>query len=71
MTFTNRVGRDISIKLSSQDEPKVLRASDSRVSFTYRQSGGPDKLQVSGVLCVTLLSTVYHPIEEKLAIIGP
>ncbi|PON47154.1 Vacuolar protein sorting-associated protein, partial [Parasponia andersonii] len=45
-TFTNRVGQDISIKLSSQDEPKVLRASDSRVSFSYRQSGGPDKLQV-------------------------
>ncbi|XP_062073801.1 uncharacterized protein LOC133778015 isoform X2 [Humulus lupulus] len=46
MTFTNRVGQDILVKLSSQDEPKILRASDSRVSFSYRQSGGPDKLQV-------------------------
>ncbi|KAM6557396.1 hypothetical protein CsatB_004415 [Cannabis sativa] len=46
ITFTNRVGQDILVKLSSQDEPKTLRASDSRVSFLYRQSGGPDKLQV-------------------------
>lgn len=46
MTFTNRIGRDMLIKLSSEDEPKVLHASDSRVSFVNRQSGGLDKLQV-------------------------
>ncbi|KAF6135497.1 hypothetical protein GIB67_015350 [Kingdonia uniflora] len=46
MTFTNRTGQDIFLKLSSEDEQKVLRASDSRVSFVYRESGGTDKLQV-------------------------
>ncbi|KAF8380627.1 hypothetical protein HHK36_028116 [Tetracentron sinense] len=46
MTFTNRLGQDIFIKLSSEDEPKVLRTSDSRVSFVYRDTGQPDKLQV-------------------------
>ncbi|OVA12725.1 Pleckstrin homology domain [Macleaya cordata] len=46
MTFTNRIGQDIFIKLSSEDEPKVLRTSDSRVSFVYRKTEGPDKLQV-------------------------
>ncbi|XP_050141691.1 uncharacterized protein LOC126617690 [Malus sylvestris] len=46
MTFTNRLGRDISIKLCSEDEPKILRASDSRVSFVHRESEGHDKLQV-------------------------
>ncbi|KAF9624988.1 hypothetical protein IFM89_016808 [Coptis chinensis] len=46
MTFTNRIGQDIFIKLSSEDEPKVLRVSDSRVSFVYRETGSPEKLQV-------------------------
>ncbi|KAK9266873.1 hypothetical protein L1049_027132 [Liquidambar formosana] len=46
MTFTNRLGQDIFIKQSSEDEPKVLHASDSRISFVYRETGGPDKLQV-------------------------
>ncbi|XP_057978559.1 uncharacterized protein LOC131164992 isoform X2 [Malania oleifera] len=46
MTFTNRLGKDLFIKLSSEDEPKVLRAYDSRVSFVYRETAGPDKLQV-------------------------
>ena len=55
MTFTNRIGQDMLIKLSSEDEPKVLRASDSRVSFVYRQSDGPDKLQVSKLLLVHFL----------------
>ncbi|XP_020979196.1 uncharacterized protein LOC107640015 [Arachis ipaensis] len=45
MTFTNRLGRDIYIKLSTEDEPKVLHASDSRVSFVCR-GNGPEKLQV-------------------------
>jgi vacuolar protein sorting-associated protein 13A/C len=46
MTFTNRLGQDIFIKLSTEDEPKVLRASDSRMSFVCRGAGGPEKLQV-------------------------
>lgn len=46
MTFTNRLGQDIFIKLSTEDEPKVLRASDSRVSFVCRGIGAPEKLQV-------------------------
>ncbi|BFG31191.1 hypothetical protein CerSpe_174650 [Prunus speciosa] len=46
MTFTNRLGQDIYIKLCNEDEPKVLRATDSRVSFVHRKSDGPDKLQV-------------------------
>ncbi|KAJ4957745.1 hypothetical protein NE237_024856 [Protea cynaroides] len=46
MIFTNRLGQNMFVKLSSEDEPKILRASDSRVSFVYRETGGPDKLQV-------------------------
>ncbi|KAI3918587.1 hypothetical protein MKX01_041907, partial [Papaver californicum] len=46
MTFTNRIGQDIFVKLSSEDDPKVLRASDSRVSFVYRKTEGSDRLQV-------------------------
>ncbi|KAK4746515.1 hypothetical protein SAY87_012827 [Trapa incisa] len=46
MTFTNRIGQDIHLKLGNEDEPKVLRASDSRISFMYREMNGPDILQV-------------------------
>ncbi|XP_052881690.1 uncharacterized protein LOC108482794 [Gossypium arboreum] len=46
MTFTNRLGREIYIKLSSEDEPKVLRTSDSRISFLHCENDGIDKLQV-------------------------
>lgn len=46
MTFTNRTGEDIFIKLSTEDEPKVLRASDSRVSFVCRGINENEKLQV-------------------------
>lgn len=52
MTFTNRLGRDVYIKLCGEDEPKVLRPSDSRISFVYRVSDGPNKLQVGGVYVV-------------------
>ncbi|VVA93348.1 unnamed protein product [Arabis nemorensis] len=45
MTFTNRIGEDIYIKLNSADEPKVLHAYDSRVSFVFHPSGR-DELQV-------------------------
>jgi vacuolar protein sorting-associated protein 13A/C len=45
MTFTNRIGEDIYIKLNSADEPKVLHAYDSRVSFVFQPSGR-DELQV-------------------------
>ncbi|CAN4127752.1 unnamed protein product [Withania somnifera] len=46
VTFTNRLGQDIFLKLSSEDEPKVLRASDARASFVYRDTGGHNELQV-------------------------
>ncbi|CAL0314337.1 unnamed protein product [Lupinus luteus] len=46
MTFTNRLGQDIFIKLSTEDSPKVLHASDSRISFVCHGIGGPEKLQV-------------------------
>lgn len=50
MTFTNRTGEDIFVKLSSDDEQKVLRASDSRVCFLYRETSDSDKLQVCPVI---------------------
>ncbi|GAB2263603.1 hypothetical protein Droror1_Dr00025737 [Drosera rotundifolia] len=46
LTFTNRLGENLFIKFSNEDEPKTLLASDSRVSFLYRKSNGPDALQV-------------------------
>ncbi|PWA98621.1 pleckstrin (PH) domain superfamily protein [Artemisia annua] len=46
MTFTNRLGRDIYVKLSSEDPPKLLRASDVRVSFVCLDTKGPSKLHV-------------------------
>ncbi|XP_024994007.1 uncharacterized protein LOC112527539 isoform X2 [Cynara cardunculus var. scolymus] len=46
MTFTNRLGRDIYLKLSSEDPQKLLRSSDVRVPFVYRETDGPSKLQV-------------------------
>nr|GEW79812.1 hypothetical protein [Tanacetum cinerariifolium] len=46
MTFTNRLGRDIYVKLSSEDPPKLLRASDVRVSFVCLDTEGPSKLQI-------------------------
>ncbi|XP_043697676.1 uncharacterized protein LOC122648528 isoform X2 [Telopea speciosissima] len=45
MTFTNRLGQNMFIKLSSEDEPKILRTSDSRVPFVFRETGRPDKFQ--------------------------
>ncbi|XP_010540792.1 PREDICTED: uncharacterized protein LOC104814451 [Tarenaya hassleriana] len=45
ITFTNRIGEDVYIKMNSKDEPKVLRVYDSRVSFVS-QPGGRDELQV-------------------------
>ena len=38
------------MKLSSEDEPKVLQTTDARVSFVYRETGGPMELQVGGFL---------------------
>ncbi|KAK1438468.1 hypothetical protein QVD17_04277 [Tagetes erecta] len=46
MTFTNRLGQDIYVKLSSEDPPKLLKASDVRVSFVYRETEEPSKLQI-------------------------
>lgn len=55
ITFTNRLGKDIFMKLSSEDEPKVLHASDARVSFVYRETGETSKLQVSEPLTISRL----------------
>ncbi|TYI15495.1 hypothetical protein ES332_A08G190100v1 [Gossypium tomentosum] len=46
MTFTNRIGQDLYIKLSNEDEPNVLCASDSRVSFVHYKNDGMEKLQI-------------------------
>ncbi|XP_078437793.1 pleckstrin homology (PH) domain-containing protein isoform X2 [Wolffia australiana] len=46
MTFTNRVGKNIFIRFSSDDEKKVLNASDSRVSYVYSETQESEKLQV-------------------------
>ncbi|XP_047340944.1 uncharacterized protein LOC124944671 [Impatiens glandulifera] len=46
ITFTNRLGCQIFLKLNSEDEPKVLHAYDSRVSFVHHPSDGPNALQV-------------------------
>jgi hypothetical protein len=57
MTFTNRLGQDMFIKFCSEDAPKVLRASDSRISFVYHETGGLDKLQVGRLVAVAILLT--------------
>lgn len=59
MTFTNRLGQDIYIKFCSEDAPKVLRASDSRISFVHHETAGLDKLQVSRLVAVAVLLTSY------------
>ncbi|XP_076943882.1 uncharacterized protein LOC143614277 [Bidens hawaiensis] len=46
MTFTNRLGQDIYVKLSSEDPPKLLKKSDVRVSFVYHETEEPSKLQI-------------------------
>lgn len=46
ITFTNRLGENIFIKLSGEDEPKILGITDARVAFVYRGNGGPNQLQV-------------------------
>ncbi|KAK6146409.1 hypothetical protein DH2020_020278 [Rehmannia glutinosa] len=46
MTFTNRVGQNLLLKFSSEDEPKHLRVSDTRVSFVHRKTDGPNEIQV-------------------------
>ncbi|ERN15489.1 uncharacterized protein LOC18443778 [Amborella trichopoda] len=46
MTFTNRIGQDMYIKLGTMDFPKVLRASDLRVSFMTRAMEESEKLQI-------------------------
>ncbi|XP_073134921.1 uncharacterized protein [Henckelia pumila] len=46
MTFTNRVGQNIFLRFSREDESKVLRASDIRVSFVHQKMDGPNEIQV-------------------------
>ncbi|KAF3782527.1 Vacuolar sorting-associated protein 13C [Nymphaea thermarum] len=45
MTFTNRYGQDIYLKLNTEDEPKILHSYDSRVSFAHHENGDSEKLQ--------------------------
>lgn len=45
MTFTNRLGRDVLIKFNIEDQPKVLYASDTKVSFVHSEAG-TEKIQV-------------------------
>lgn len=68
MTFTNRLGEDIFIKFSSEDDPKMLHPTDSRIPFIYRETGGPDKLQVSGQLTVSSLLKLYECFITSLCI---
>lgn len=65
MTFTNRLGQDISIKLNTGDEPKVLLAFDSRVSFVHCRADGADQLQVSrlNALLKSNLVSRYVPLS--------
>ncbi|KAG9142715.1 hypothetical protein Leryth_005471 [Lithospermum erythrorhizon] len=46
ITFTNRLGQNLHLKLSREDEVKILHASDVRVSFVCRDTGGTSELQV-------------------------
>ncbi|XP_075505709.1 uncharacterized protein LOC142542773 isoform X1 [Primulina tabacum] len=46
MTFTNRVGQNMFLKFNSEDESKVLRASDTRVSFVHQEMDEPNEIQV-------------------------
>ncbi|KAL6008538.1 hypothetical protein ACLOJK_034051 [Asimina triloba] len=55
MTFTNRIGQDMFIKLNSGDQPKVLYASDARVSFIYSEADGPEKLQLEVKFDINML----------------
>ncbi|KAL0446425.1 UNVERIFIED_CONTAM: hypothetical protein Slati_1770400 [Sesamum latifolium] len=45
MTFTNRVGQNMFLKFSSEDEPKILWVSDTRVSFIHHKTDGPTEIQ--------------------------
>ncbi|KAK1261313.1 hypothetical protein QJS04_geneDACA008707 [Acorus gramineus] len=46
MTFTNRMGRDIFIKFSDGEQPKILHAYDARVAFVHCRTGSTDKFQI-------------------------
>lgn len=59
MTFTNRLGENIFIKFSSEDDPKVLYPTDSRIPFIYHETGGADKLQVIERLTASSFFELY------------
>lgn len=46
MTFTNRTGQCLYIKLNSNDQPKPLHASDWRVAYCMADTEETEKLQV-------------------------
>lgn len=62
MTFTNMIGQDLFVKLNTGDLPKTLCASDWRVSFTYSETGEPNKLQVLYLPLATLFMS--FPFQE-------
>lgn len=57
MTFTNRVGQNVVLKFSSEDEPKTLRVSDTRVSFVQRKTDKPNEIQVSFFLVLSMVGS--------------
>lgn len=46
ITFTNRTGQCLYIKMNSNDQPKPLHASDWRVAYCMVDTEEPEKLQV-------------------------
>lgn len=63
MTFTNRVGQDVLLKFSSEDEPKTLRVPDTRVSFVQCKTDRPNEIQVSVLLFLSMSSSFSRRID--------
>lgn len=70
MTLTNRLGQDIFIRLCNEDEPKVLHASDSRISFVSQEAGEPEKLQVSGCLLLHYCKPCMQVLSLSLCMVN-
>eukprot|EP01018_Ginkgo_biloba_P007916 Gb_35998 [translate_table: standard] len=46
MTFTNRIGQVLYVKMNSRDQPKILHPSDWRIAYCISDTEEPEKLQV-------------------------
>lgn len=66
MTFTNRVGQNMFLKFSSEDESKVLRASDIRVSFVHQEMDGPNEIQVNSAVFPGITIPCFERIMKSL-----